>query len=111
MESDDLEFTCPCCRSSLGLDQAGDLYTIVDHREGKTGLGGIKTFTEAGMNNEWRQDYYLASEQKQYEPPVNRIAGIAGRHNQSINSDAQLMAASEQDWKQKNIKSTDTNND
>ena len=111
MDSEAIEFTCPCCSSTLGLDDAGDLYAITDAREGKAGVRGIRTFTEAGANNDWQQKLYLATEPKQYQPPVERIAGVAGRNNQPTIPDDKLMAASENDWKNKNINPTELTNE
>ena len=112
MESEEqIEFTCPCCSSTLGLDDSGDLYAVADAREGKAGLRGIRTFTEGGTNNEWQQKLYRAMEPKRYQPPIERIAGIAGKNIQPIIPDDKLMAASAEDWKSKNIYTTESTND
>ena len=104
MDIEEITFICPCCSSTLGLDDAGDLYAIKDERSGVSGINGIKTHTVGG--DTWQQDKYIASEPKQYQPPITMIAGIAGKQNQ-IPADPDLMAASAKDWKDKNIATHD----
>ena len=50
-------------------------------------------------------------EPKRYQPPIERIAGIAGKNIQPIIPDDKLMAASAEDWKSKNIYTTESTND
>ena len=101
-DSDELLFTCPCCSSTLGLDDAGDLYAIEDTREGNVGIGGIRVTEAAG--NDWKQRQYMESEPKRYEPPLTMIAGIAGKHNQPVEADPELLKANAKDWDNKNIR-------
>ena len=105
MDTEEITFICPCCSSTLGLDDAGDLYVIKDERSGVSGINGIKTHTVGG--NTWQQDKYIASEPKKYQPPSMMIAGIAGRHNQPLEPNPELMAASAKDWKDRNITTND----
>ena len=105
MDSEAIEFTCPCCQSTLGLDDTGDLYAITDARGGKAGINGIKTVTAGAAGNDWQSELYIATEPKQYVPPAIMIAGVAGNrtNNQPIEDDPALMAAHHKDLKERNI--------
>ena len=98
-ETDVLEFTCPCCSSSLGLDEAGELYTITDNLPGKKGVNGIRTHNVSGDN--WTQQRYLQSEPQMYEAPSAMIAGKAGK--QETVSAPEILKANQADLKQRNL--------
>ena len=100
MDNNEVTLQCPCCSSSLGIDDSGDLFAIEDNRTGVSGINGIKTHTVGG--DTWQQDKYIASEPQQYQPPITMIAGVAGKQNQ-IKADQSLLEASNKDWKSKNI--------
>ena len=103
MDSEDLTFLCPCCQSTLGLDDSGDLIAIVDSRPGKTGIRGIKSVTEGGKNNDWQEAQYRATEPKQYQPPIERLLGLAGKPEEPIHA-PEILEANKNDLKQRNIK-------
>ena len=104
-DSDELLFTCPCCSSTLGLDDAGDLYAIEDTREGNAGIRGIRVTEAAG--NDWKQRQYMEREPKKYQPPISMIAGVAGKQPEPIEADPELIKASDKDWQDKNIKTNE----
>ena len=105
LDSEPLELTCPCCSSTLGVDESGDLYPLVDNREGKAGVNGIRTHTVGG--DDWQSRLYQATEPKQYRPPLTMTEpGLAG--HQPTHADPELLNASRKDWRDKHI-STDTN--
>lgn len=103
----DDELICPCCQSRLGVDSAGDLYAIEDNLPGSKGVNGIRTTTVGG--SDWQSKLYRSTEPQRYQPPAQmREPGLAG-NQKPIEADPELIKASHQDWNQKNIKLTETN--
>ena len=99
-EDETIYLTCCACGSIHTISDAGDLELVEDKRPGVSGINGIKTHTVGG--DTWQQDKYIASEPKQYQPPITMIANIAGKQNH-IKADQSLLDASNKDWKSKNI--------
>lgn len=108
----DLEFTCPCCKSTLGLDDAGDLFAITDTREGKVGINGLRTHTVSGNN--WQAERYLATEPQRYTPPSFMVdhqqatQPLIDQTDEDDNTDdilssTAVMAAHQKDLKTRNI--------
>ena len=114
---EEVTFTCPCCKSTLGLDDAGDLWSIHnaltagDEEAGiKRGLGGLRV-AEASPN--WKQESYFHGQANsgkrgptQLQPP-----SVAGARNQALAiqsepvvMDDKLEAALNQDLSQRNLK-------
>ena len=102
MDSEAIEFTCPCCSSTLGLDDAGDLYPVEDNRPGQKGIRSVRSFTEGGNNQGWREAQYRASEPKMYQPPIERLLGLAGKQEEPIHA-PEILEANKNDLKQRNI--------
>ncbi len=100
MDSEAIEFTCPCCSSTLGLDDAGDLYLVKDNLPGRKGVNGIRTSTVGG--NDWTQKKYIQSEPKRYTPPIERMMGLAGKQEEPIHA-PEILEANKNDLKQRNI--------
>lgn len=116
MDSDEVTLQCPCCSSTLGIDDSGDLYSIDDQRQGSKGIGGIRTHHVGGEN--WSQDRYIAYEPKQYQVPAMMITLDKSSMHQSSappvedkeypDVDSSVLEAHDKDLKQRNIL-TDTN--
>ena len=101
MEEETIYLTCQSCGSIHTISDAGELELVEDKREGAKGINGIRVHTVGGET--WAQDKYIASEPRQYQPPVQMLAGKAGRQSHPVEQNPELMEAHKKDLKERNI--------
>ena len=106
---DELYLTCSACGSIHTISDAGDLELVEDRREGRKGIGGIRTHTAGKAGNDWQNELYRQSEPQQYQPPLQmREPGRAGAPVKPNTVDShtvcpELMEAHQKDLKERNI--------
>ena len=103
MEDETIYLTCSACGSIHTISDAGDLELVEDNREGKRGIGGIRTHTAGKAGNDWQNELYYQSEPTMYQPPSMMLAGKAGRQSQPAEPDPELMEAHHKDLKERNL--------
>ena len=105
---EDVTLQCPCCSSTLGIDDAGELFAIEDKLPGKKGIRGIRTRTAGEGGDDWQNELYRQSEPKQYQPPIHMVAGKAGAPEDNDSActakpNQELIDAHQKDLKKRNI--------
>jgi hypothetical protein len=106
---EELLIQCPCCSAQLAFDEAGDPYVVEPKPLGvgeHLGIRGI--ITEDADGGYWRQHQYLYGQvpvegKQKFDFPTLHRALPTDEEAEPIEPDLDVLAASHQDLKQRNI--------
>ena len=90
---------CCSCGSLHRVNDAGDLELVEDNLPGRKGINGIRTHNVSG--DDWQQRQYIETEPKKYQPPIERMMGMAGK-SEPISA-SELLEANLADLKKRNL--------
>ena len=117
-DEETLELICPCCSSTLGIDDSGDLCVINDAREPDDSVPGLGYLRVKEASPMWKHHAYFADPASgkygtngRYTN-VNQEPGIAGKANQDADAeveayiDQKIQAALDKDYAARGFRNT-----